>query len=43
MEYGLEVVVLPVFDVDEAKDFYWALGWRLGANYSGGPTTASCS
>ena len=37
MEYGLEVVVLPVSDVDKAKDFYQALGWRLDANYVGGP------
>ncbi|MEW2290783.1 VOC family protein [Streptomyces sp. NPDC047841] len=25
----LEVVVIPVSDVDRAKDFYTALGWRL--------------
>ena len=29
--------MLPVSDVDKAKDFYQALGWRLDANYSGGP------
>ncbi|HXD55509.1 MAG TPA: VOC family protein [Solirubrobacteraceae bacterium] len=28
----LEVVVLPVADVDRAKDFYEGLGWRLDAN-----------
>ena len=28
----LEVVVLPVSDVDKAKDFYQGLGWRLDAN-----------
>ena len=37
MEYGLEVLVLPVSDVDKAKDFYQALGWRLDANYTGSP------
>jgi catechol 2,3-dioxygenase-like lactoylglutathione lyase family enzyme len=31
----LEVVVLPVSDVDRAKDFYVGLGWRLDANFSG--------
>ncbi len=29
MDYKLEVVVLPVSDVDKAKDFYQGLGWRL--------------
>jgi catechol 2,3-dioxygenase-like lactoylglutathione lyase family enzyme len=29
--------VLPVSDVDKAKDFYQALNWRLDASYSGGP------
>jgi catechol 2,3-dioxygenase-like lactoylglutathione lyase family enzyme len=28
----LEVVVVPVSDVDRAKDFYTALGWRLDAD-----------
>ena len=37
MEYGLEVVVLPVFDVDKARDFYQALGWRLDADFADGP------
>ena len=32
MDYKLEVVVLPVSDVDKAKDFYQGLGWRLDAN-----------
>ncbi|MEV7239522.1 VOC family protein [Streptomyces sp. NPDC051020] len=27
-----EVVVIPVADVDRAKDFYTALGWRLDAD-----------
>ena len=37
MNYGLEVVVIPVSDVDKAKDFYQGLGWRLDADYTGGP------
>jgi catechol 2,3-dioxygenase-like lactoylglutathione lyase family enzyme len=32
----LEVVVLPVADVDRAKDFYKALGWRLDADFATG-------
>ena len=29
----LEVVVMPVSDVDRAKNFYEMLGWRLDADY----------
>ncbi len=29
----LEVVVIPVSDVDRAKDFYARLGWRLDADF----------
>jgi len=29
----LEVVVLPVSDVDRSKDFYVRLGWRLDADF----------
>jgi catechol 2,3-dioxygenase-like lactoylglutathione lyase family enzyme len=32
----LEVVVLPVTDVDRAKSFYKALGWREDADFSAG-------
>ncbi|WP_414517020.1 VOC family protein [Nostoc sp. PCC 9305] len=32
----LEVVVLPVSDVDQAKDFYKTLGWRLDADFVSG-------
>ncbi|MFI6658898.1 VOC family protein [Streptomyces sp. NPDC050523] len=32
MDMKLEVVVVPVADVDRAKDFYTALGWRLDAD-----------
>src|SRR5580704_4215518 len=31
----LEVVVVPVSDVDRAKAFYQSLGWRLDADFSG--------
>jgi len=31
----LEVVVIPVSDVDRAKDFYGRLGWRLDADRTG--------
>ena len=32
-EMWLEVVTLPVSDVDRAKDFYERLGWRLDADF----------
>ncbi|HEX9499907.1 MAG TPA: VOC family protein [Mycobacterium sp.] len=32
----LEVVVLPVSDVDRAKEFYVRLGWRLDADFVDG-------
>jgi catechol 2,3-dioxygenase-like lactoylglutathione lyase family enzyme len=32
MDMKLEVVVIPVEDVDRAKDFYTGLGWRLDAD-----------
>lgn len=32
MDTKLEVVVIPVADVDRAKDFYTGLGWRLDAD-----------
>src|SRR3954451_5077426 len=30
----LEVVVIPVSDVDRARDFYAGLGWRLDADFT---------
>jgi len=33
MDMKLEVVVLPVSDVDRARDFYQKLGWRLDADF----------
>jgi catechol 2,3-dioxygenase-like lactoylglutathione lyase family enzyme len=35
-EMKLEAVILPVADVDRAKDFYEGLGWRLDADFSAG-------
>ena len=35
MDYKLEVVVIPVSDVDKAKGFYESLGWRLDADLGG--------
>jgi catechol 2,3-dioxygenase-like lactoylglutathione lyase family enzyme len=36
VEMKLEVVVVPVSDVDRAKGFYQALGWRLDADFASG-------
>ena len=36
MDLKLEVVVIPVSDVDRAKEFYASLGWRLDADVAGG-------
>src|SRR5215475_9432959 len=33
VDLKLEVVVLPVSDVDRAKRFYGSLGWRLDADF----------
>ncbi|WP_431278514.1 VOC family protein [Leifsonia poae] len=33
MYMKLEVVLIPVTDVDRAKDFYASLGWRLDADF----------
>jgi predicted enzyme related to lactoylglutathione lyase len=37
VDLKLEVVVVPVSDVDRAKRFYGELGWRLDADFSNGP------
>ena len=36
VETKLEVVIIPVSDVDRAKRFYENIGWRLDADFSGG-------
>jgi catechol 2,3-dioxygenase-like lactoylglutathione lyase family enzyme len=38
VELKLEVVVIPVADVDRAKRFYEGLGWRLDADFAAGDT-----
>jgi catechol 2,3-dioxygenase-like lactoylglutathione lyase family enzyme len=35
-EMKLEVVVIPVSDVDRAKQFYTGIGWRLDADFANG-------
>jgi catechol 2,3-dioxygenase-like lactoylglutathione lyase family enzyme len=37
MDMKLEVVVIPVADVDRAKRFYTGLGWREDADFATGP------
>jgi catechol 2,3-dioxygenase-like lactoylglutathione lyase family enzyme len=36
VDMKLEVVTVPVSDVDRAKDFYQSLGWRLDADIARG-------
>jgi catechol 2,3-dioxygenase-like lactoylglutathione lyase family enzyme len=36
IDMKLEVVTLPVSDVDRAKSFYQSLGWRLDADFAVG-------
>ena len=36
VEMKVEVVIIPVSDVDRAKEFYAKLGWRLDADFADG-------
>ena len=36
VDMKFEIVVIPVSDVDRAKEFYAKLGWRLDADYDNG-------
>jgi catechol 2,3-dioxygenase-like lactoylglutathione lyase family enzyme len=36
VDMKLEVIVIPVSDVDRAKEFYLRLGWRLDAEFAAG-------
>ena len=36
IDMKLEIVVIPVSDVEQAKEFYAKLGWRLDADYESG-------
>jgi catechol 2,3-dioxygenase-like lactoylglutathione lyase family enzyme len=37
VDMKLEVVVVPVSDVDQAKHFYQGLGWRQDADFAASP------
>jgi catechol 2,3-dioxygenase-like lactoylglutathione lyase family enzyme len=37
VDLKLEVVVIPVSDVDRSKGFYEGLGWRLDGDFTNGP------
>jgi catechol 2,3-dioxygenase-like lactoylglutathione lyase family enzyme len=52
VDMKFEIVVIPVSDVDRAKEFYGRLGWRLDADYDNGkdfrviqftPPSSGCS
>ena len=43
VDMKLEVIVIPVSDVDRAKDFYTKLGWRLDADRSAGPILSAAT
>ena len=43
VDLKLEVVVIPVSDVDRAKRFYGNLGWRLDADFAIGTAGGWCS
>ena len=36
VDLKLEVIVIPVSDVDRTKSFYQDLGWRLDADFAAG-------
>src|SRR5689334_4258505 len=36
VDMKFEIVVIPVSDVDRAKEFYGMLGWRLDADFTNG-------
>jgi catechol 2,3-dioxygenase-like lactoylglutathione lyase family enzyme len=36
VDMKFEIVVIPVSDIDRAKEFYARLGWRLDADYDNG-------
>jgi catechol 2,3-dioxygenase-like lactoylglutathione lyase family enzyme len=36
VDMKLEIVTIPVTDVDRAKRFYTELGWRLDMDFKGG-------
>jgi catechol 2,3-dioxygenase-like lactoylglutathione lyase family enzyme len=40
VDLKLEVITIPVSDIDRAKEFYEGLGWRLDADFSHGSDRA---
>src|SRR5215831_1927921 len=36
LDMKLEMLIIPVSDVDHAKEFYSRLGWRLDADFTAG-------
>ena len=40
VDMKLEVITIPVSDIDRAKEFYGGLGWRLDADFSDGADRA---
>jgi catechol 2,3-dioxygenase-like lactoylglutathione lyase family enzyme len=40
VDMKLEVITIPVSDIDRAKEFYGGLGWRLDADFSNGDDRA---
>ena len=40
VDMKLEVITVPVSDIDRAKEFYGGLGWRLDADFSNGDDRA---
>src|SRR5882672_7065911 len=36
VDMKFEIAVIPVSDVDRAKEFYTSLGWRLDADFAAG-------
>jgi catechol 2,3-dioxygenase-like lactoylglutathione lyase family enzyme len=40
IDMKLEVITIPVSDIDRAKEFYGGLGWRLDADFSNGSQRA---
>jgi catechol 2,3-dioxygenase-like lactoylglutathione lyase family enzyme len=40
VDMKLEVITIPVSDIDRAKEFYGGLGWRLDADFSDGSDRA---
>src|SRR5918994_2263159 len=40
IDLKLEVITIPVSDIDRAKEFYGGLGWRLDADFRDGAERA---